>query len=142
MSAHADACGEADLLRRGDVPGLTAPGEADSREGVAGVRVVSLRRVVDGGAGDGSVEGLDGGGRAVHDGGAGVDDGLEVGVRVLGADDRLGACGLPETGRGVDAVVLDRASVLGGVGAAEEERRAGGGELEAEDAGADLAAAD
>ena len=130
-----------DALRRRDGEGRATPGEADGGEGVAGVRVVALAGVVDLRARDGRVEGLDRRRGAVDDGGAGVDDRLEAGVGVLRADDGLGAGRLPETGRGVDVVVLDVARVLGGIGAAEEERGAARGEVEAENALADLALA-
>lgn len=109
-------------LSRRDGPSLATPAEANSRERVARVRVVALGGVVHLRAGDGGVEGLDGGGRAVDDGGAGVNDGLESRDGGLGASNGLSASCLPEAGRAVDAVVLDRATVLRGVGSAEEER--------------------
>lgn len=66
-----------------DSPRLAAPAEADSGEGVARVRVVSVGGVVQLRTGDSGVEGLDGRRRAVHDGGAGVDDSFEFGVGSL-----------------------------------------------------------
>ena len=93
-----------------------------------------MGRVVDLGAGDGGVEGLDGRGGTVHDGGSGVDDGLEVGKDGGATDDSLGTGSLPETAAG-DAVVLNRATVEVGVGSTEVELGAGGGELETEDVG-------
>ena len=93
-----------------------------------------MGRVVDLGAGNGSVEGPDGRGGTVHDGGYGVDDGLEVGKDGGATDDSLGTGSLPETAAG-DAVVLNRATVEVGVGSTEVELGAGGGELETEDVG-------
>ena len=131
-----------DLLLRGDGPLPATPRESNSRGRVAGVVVVALARVVHTRAGDGAVEGPDGGGRAVHDGGAGVDDGLKVGYDGPAADVGPGTGELPEAGGGVDVVVLDRARVELVVGASEVELRAGGGELEAEDTLVDCALLD
>ena len=100
------------ILVLGDLPLRAAPRESNGGERVAGVRVITLRRVVDLGAVDGGVEVLDGGGGAVHDGSAGVDDGLESCVGVLRPNNALCASRLPETGRGVDRVVLNRAGVF------------------------------
>lgn len=133
--------GEEGLLVGRDVPGLAAPGEAGSRRLVARVRVVAVLRVVQLRARHRSVELLDGRRRAVHDRGAGVDDGVERRRRLLRADDPLGTGRLPEAAV-ADGVVLDRAGVLARVGAAEVERRAGRGEVEAEHAGGDGACAD
>ena len=122
-----------DALGGGDLPLLAAPRERDGGGRVAGVVVVALARVVHAGALDGSEELLDGGGRAVHDRGAGVDDGLEAGDDGLAVHVRLRAGDLPEAGGGVDVVELERARVELVVRAAEVELRARRGELEAED---------
>ncbi len=127
---------------RADSPGLATPAEADGGRRRARVRVVTLAGVVHLRARDLRVEGLNCRGRAVDDGGSRVDDGLEVVDGGGGANDGLGTSCLPESGRGVDGVVLDRARVLGGVGATEVEVRAGGGELEAKGTGGDLALVD
>ncbi len=116
-----------------DGPLLATPRERNGRGRVAGVGVVALVRVVHGRAGDGLVKGLDSGGRAVHDGGAGIDDGLEVRHDSLATNEGLGAGQLPEASGGVDVVVLDRARVELVVGTTEVKLRACGGELEAED---------
>lgn len=108
------------LLGRADGPCLATPAEADSWERAAGVRVVAIRRVVDLRAGDGGVEGLDGGGGTVHDGGARVNDGLDAGVGRRRADDGVATGRLPEAAAG-DGVVLNRAGVERSVGTTEEQ---------------------
>lgn len=129
---HKIKAGNALFLRDGK--GLAAPFESNGGERLARVRVEALGRVVHLRSGDSGVELLHGRRRAVHDRGARVDDRFETAGCGLGPDDGVGASGLPEAGRFVDLVVLDRAGVVLGVGAAEEQLGASGGELEAEHA--------
>lgn len=122
------------LVRR-DLPRLAAPAEPDGGDGVAREAVQAPFLVEDRRARDRRVERLDGGGRAVHERRARVDDRVEVADGRLGADGRGRARRLPEPGRRVDLVVLDRPGVEAGVRAAEEELGAVGRELEAEHPG-------
>ncbi len=121
-----------DSLGGGDLPVLAAPGERDGGGLLAGEVVEALVGVVHARAGDSGVELLDRRGRAVHDRGARVDDGLELADDGLAVHVRLRAGDLPEAGRGVDLVVLNRARVELVVRAAEVELGALGGELEGE----------
>lgn len=121
-----------------DLPSLTAPLEASSRKLAVTrerpeplLRIVLLRTV------NSLPERLDLSLRAVHDSGAGVDDGADVRDDLLAVNDCRTASCLPETGGGVDVVVLDVAAEERGVGAAEVEDGAVLGELETELAGAD-----
>jgi hypothetical protein len=90
-----------------DRPGLATPAEADSGGRTARVRIVTFARVVHLRAGDLGEERLDGAGRAVNDGGAGVDDRLEVRDSCGRAHDCLAPGSLPEASRLVDGMVLD-----------------------------------
>jgi hypothetical protein len=104
-----------------DGPGLSTPAEADSGSGAARVRIVALARVIHLRARDLGVEGLDGAGGAINDGSAGIDDGLKVGNSCGRTNDCLGTGSLPETGRLINVMELDRARVLGSVGTTEEK---------------------
>lgn len=70
--------------------------------------------------------------RAVHDGGARVDDGADVRSDCLATDDGGTTCRLPEPSRAVNVMVFDVTAVEGIVCAAEVEDGARGSELEAE----------
>ena len=121
-------------LRFADGPRLAAPIERHLWGGPARKRIEPICLVEQLGVGNGFVERLNCRWRAVHDRGARVDDGLEVGKDGGATDDSLGTGSLPETAAG-DAVVLNRATVEVGVGSTEVELGAGGGELETEDVG-------
>lgn len=121
-----------------DLPGLATPAKAGlwdrvAREGVEALLLIGKLR-----AGNRSVELLDIVGRTIHDGGAGVDDGLEVVDDGLATRDGRSTGCQPEAEAVVDLVVLDVAGELGGVGAAEVEGGALLGEVEGELASGDL----
>ena len=121
-----------------DRPGLTTPVERELRNRIAWEGVIAILLVITR-AWDLRVERVDSVRLGSHERRARVDDRLEAGDGGLGADVRARARDLPEAGRLVDGVVLDRARVVRRVRAAEVELGAGGGEVEAEDALVDSA---
>ena len=57
----------------------------------------------------------------VHDGSAGIDDGLETRVDHIGANERRGSADLPKARLRRDLVILDGTNIFCMVSAAEEE---------------------
>lgn len=126
---HSDAGTNVPVCRH--LPLLATPAEGEARDAIARKRVEALFQIVDLRSGDVCVERLDGARGAVHDGGARVDDGVEVARDGLRPDSRGRAGELPVCLR-VDVVEFDAPGVVVAIGAAEVERGAGRGEFEGE----------
>lgn len=105
------------LLVRGDSPRSAAPIEADVWDGITREGGVAVLRVLKLRTRNSGVELLDGIGRAVHDGGAGVDNCVET----RDGSNGFSATRLPEPCSTLYGMVLDRAGVRGKVGTIKEE---------------------